>query len=1017
MTMKALPAFLTYLSLCLTVLSVPLKAQQKSPFTVQGVVTDTNGEPVAGVSVVCFANKAGVITDNKGAYKITASSKSATLNFSFLGMKTQTLSIDGRAVINIEMQDDAETLENAIIVGAYGMAQRREDLVGSAFQVNSEALKSKPVTRVDNLLEGIIPGLSINPNTDDASSTRTRFQTRIRGDASLSASNEPLWVIDGVVQYTGTATGIIPGMSTAVSPLSYLDPSDIESITVLKDADQVAIYGANGANGVVLVTTKSGQANSPLRVDATVKYGIATIDHTTLFKMMNASQYMEVAKEAWLNAGNKISDFPYQDNEYNSYSTTATDWPSQYLGIGNNIYAQIGLRGGSNKIATSTSASYYREEGTVKTDTQQRFTLRLKNTFNFTKNFSIGVALNGSYNVNNLFPVSASAYLYQLPIFTPYLNDGTTYRLYNKVWDATKGDFAMKQFTSNYLPDRQYNDNKQRSVVTKANFDLKWTIIPGLTLSSVFGFDYTSSREETYSARKTIRGMDHDTPQGSSSRSNAQYLTWTNSNLLQFSKLFAGKHKIDAYVGLELNSQSNKYSSISGYGFTNDHIKEIAYADKVSEYSSTSIDDKRTLSYFGRLMYSYDSRYIISANIRRDGSSIFGEYSKWGTFWSVGASWNIHKEHFFNIPWISVLKLKASFGKSGNSRIDITTATGTYQYSNSYSYLTHSGAVIGSVPNPGLSWETTYQTNIGLRCEFAKNVDIEVEFYDNNTSDLLSKVYVSRTISDDRLYANMGCMNNIGVELNINADIIHKHDFNWYLSLNAAHNRNTITKLYDGRPTSFGSTIWMEGHSSDTHMLIRWAGVDPSDGAPMWYDLDGNITKRYDYGNRVPGKEGTPILFGGLTNNLRWKQFSLSLQLNYTIGGWANSTYAKRLMADGNDIISENQAVEVYYYRWTTPGQKAIFPKVSNKTQWSTSYNDRFLISKTNFRLSNLTFSYDVPGKICDKIKMRGLTVSFICDNVYLFTPGMSRKFNSYKTEMNGYPVTRTYSLSLNASF
>lgn len=1003
--------------LSLALVPALLKAQG-GPLAVEGIVRAEDGEPLVGVFVYIKGGKINTMTDLDGRYslKLPSAGKKYLVVFQYLGMENMEVMVEGGRVLDVTMKSENE-LEGSVIVGAYGSAQRREDLVGSAFQVNSDVLKDKPVGRVDNLLEGIIPGLSVNANTDEASSTRTRLQTRIRGEASLSASNEPLWIVDGVVQYTGSATGTMPGMSYTVSPLSYLDPSDIESITVLKDADQVAIYGANGANGVILITTKSGHKNMPLRVNATVKFGIAAPDYTTMFKMMNASQYLEVAKEAWVNAGNKMSDFPYQDNDYNSYSTTSTNWPAEYLGIGNSLYAQVGLSGGSDKMAGTASASYYREQNTVKSDSQQRFTLRLKNTFNFTRNFSISLGLNGSYNLNKLFPVGASSYLYVPPILSPYLEDGKTYRLYNRIWDQTKGDFVMKQFYYNYLPDREYNDNNQRTAVTKATFNLDWEIIKGLKFSSVFGFDYNSGHEDMYNARTTIRGMDSGQPVGSSSRKDVSYISWTNSNVLRYSTLIAQKHRIEAYAGIEFNSQKNTYSSISGSGFANDHIKEIEYADKVSEYSSTSVNNRRTMSYFGRASYSYDSRYYFSANVRRDGSSIFGEYSKWGTFWSVGTSWNIHNEHFFNVPWISVLKLKASFGKSGNSRIDVTTATGTISYSNSYSYMGKSGAVLGTVPNPGLSWESTYQTNVGLRCEFAKNVDVEFEFYDNYTWDLLSKVYVSRTISEDRLYANMGCMDNNGIELTVNANVLKRGDFDWTLNFNAAHNNNKITKLYNGRPTSFGNTIWMEGYSSDTHMLIRWAGVDPSDGSPMWYDKDGNITKSYNYDNRVPGKTSNPAVFGGLTNTFHWKRFALSLQMNYSIGGWANCSYAKRLMADGYDIISENQAVEVYYYRWTTPGQASLFPKVSNSTQWSTSYNDRFLYNKTNFRLSNLTFSYSLPEMCCSKMRMKDLTFSFICDNVYLFTPGMSRKFNSYKTMMSGYPVTRTCSLSVNASF
>lgn len=992
------------------------EAEAQSQTTVTGTVKADDGDPLVGAFVVIKGTKGGVLTDIDGKYSIELPStgKKYVLSFQYIGMETSEVIVDRGRILNVVLKSDNE-LEGAVITGAYGAKQNREDLVGSAFQVNSEALKSKPVARVDNLLDGMIPGMSISSNTDDASSTRTRLETRIRGEASLSASNEPLWIIDGIIQYTGNATGTVPGMSYTISPLSFIDPSDIESITVLKDADQVAIYGADGANGVILVTTKSGKRNMPLRINANIKYGISSPDYSTMFKMMNAEQYMKVAKEAWVNAGNKASDFPYQDNPYNNYSTTETNWPSQYLGLGNNFYVQISATGGSDKLASSVSGSFYKENNTIQTDNQKRFTLRLRETINFTDDISLAIGLNGSYNINNLFPVSSGAYLYCVPVFEPYNADGS-YRLYNWVWDASKQDFVREKFYYNYLPDREYNDNRQRTAVTKADFNFNWNIIKGLKFNSVFGFDYNSSHEDVYDARTTLRGMSNGEPVGSSSKKDASYISWTNSNVIKYDVGF-GKNSLDVYAGLEFHDQSNNYSSISGSGFANDHIKEIQYAEKVSEYSSTSISHNRKMSYFGRLNYSFDKRYYLSANLRRDGSSIFGEYSKWGTFWSVGASWNIHNEKFFNAPWVKMLKLKGSFGKSGNSRIDITTATGTYTYSNSYSYIGKAGAVLGSTPNPGLSWESTYQTNLGINFVLANGLDISLEYYDNYTYDLLSKVYVSRVISEDRQYANMGEMDNKGIELSLNADIINGRDFSWRMRFNAAHNDNKITKLYNGRPTSFGSTIWMEGYSSDTYMLIRWAGVDPSDGSPMWYDKDGNLTKIYNYDNRVPGRSSNPVVFGGLSNDIRWKDLTLSFQINYSIGGWAHATFANHLMADGYDIISENQAVEVYHYRWTTPGEASLFPKVSNNSQHSTSYNDRFLYDKTYFNLSNVSLTYSLPSKIYSRIGAKGLSLSLICDNAYLFTPDQSAEFNSYKTMKSGYPVTRTISASLNLSF
>lgn len=469
---------------------------------VKGTVTSNDGEPLAGAFVYVKNSKLGVNTDLDGHYEIAApmEGKSYVLVFQFLGMTTKEFTVSGPKTLNVSLMDDS-SLEEAVIVGAYGVKQKKEDMIGSAFQVNADALKDKPKARIDNILNGLVPGLLVENNTDAAGSTRGRLNVRVRGNASLSASNEPLWIIDGVPTYTGGRNNLMPGMSTSVSPLSLIDPNDIESITVLKDADQTTIYGANGANGVILVTTKRGVAgNMPLKVSATVNYGVAAPDKSTMVKVMNASQYLEVAKEAWVNGGNKMPDFPYQDNDYNSYSTTSTDWFNEYIGLGSTLYASLSLSTGTKKAKTYVSGSYYRNENTVKTDESQRFYLRMNQDYDLTECLKMGVSLMATYNNDDLFPLSYE-YLENLPIFSPYLEDGKTYRLYNKIWSDTGKDFIMKKFLGNKLPNREYNDNIQNSLKTIGNFKLDWTIIDGLKLSSVFGVEYQHHHGSLYYSR------------------------------------------------------------------------------------------------------------------------------------------------------------------------------------------------------------------------------------------------------------------------------------------------------------------------------------------------------------------------------------------------------------------------------------------------------------------------------------------------------------------------------------
>ena len=982
---------------------------------VTGKISAVDGEPLAGASVMIKGTKIGTTADIDGNYSIKAPSEgeSYVLVFQYLGMRTKEITVSYQRKLNVRLEQDNE-LDGSVIVGAYGTKQSREDLIGSAFQVNADQLKDKPKTRIDNLLSGLVPGMSIEPNTDAAGTTRSRYETRIRGEASLSASNEPLWVIDGVPVYTGGRTNQMVGTSYTVSPLSYLNPDDIESITVLKDADQVTIYGADGSNGVILVTTKSGSKNKPLTVSARVNFGVATIDKSTQFRMMSQEQYLTVAKEAWVNAGNSLANFPYQDNDYNTYSMTDTDWSKEYLGVGTNLYADLSLTSGTEKTSNYVTGSYYQTNNTVKGDSQQRFSFRTRNTFDFTKWLKLNAQLSASYNTNDLFPLYRG-FLETLPILEPYMSDGS-FRLYNKVYSS--GGWVMQKFTKNEVPSREADTNKQRSVVTSANFSLEAKIIDGLKFTSQYAIDYTHSHEDIYYSRLTLNGMDSaGNPKGSSRRADASYMNWTNVERLNFDRKFAEKHSVSAYAGIELRQVKDQTLYATGSGFMNDNIQEVGYADEASRKGYSSANIERKMSFLGRAVYSYDSRYYASFNVRRDGNSDFGEYSRWSNFWSAGLSWNIHKEKFFHNERIKMLKLKASYGFTGNSRVDTSGADGTYVYGSSYSYAGSTGAVIGSVPNPGLSWEKTRMVNAGVRIELRKIIDIELEYYNNVTSDMLSKIYVSRVLSSDRISSNIGRMRNSGIELNLSSTNFARKNFTWTTNFNIAHNSNKILELYNGVPTSFGSYAWMEGYDSQTWNLVRWAGVDPSDGSPMWYDKNGNITRTFSTANRVPYKSKTPLLSGGLVNNLSWKNWTLSFQINYLIGGYALPTYASIYFKDGYDIISANQAVEVYKYRWTTPGVPSKFPKVSQLSSKSAMNSTRFIYNRTNFDLTNVALTYNIPDKVLTRLRLKSASASMVIDNLYIFTPDQKSGLNSYKTMMYGYPRTRTLTLGVNIGF
>jgi TonB-linked SusC/RagA family outer membrane protein len=999
-----------------------ISAQKENPSTykVSGVVVDERGEALAGVTILIGDTKKGLSTDIDGKFSINLSQSPVTLYFSFVGMNRRSVIVDSKSgTLNVKLLP-ATQLAEVVIDGGYGLAQKRSDMVGSAYQIQAKDIEKLPAGRLDKLLDGLIPGVTVVPNSDSPGSPRTRYNIRVRGDASLSASNEPLWIIDGVPVYQGTSTNMMPGASYTISPLSYINSADIESITVLKDAASTSIYGANGANGVILVKTKKGTVTDRAEINATVRYGISQIDESTRYKVMNASQYMAYAKEAWVNGGQNINAFPYQDNDLNSYSTTDTNWGDLYYGTGQNMLAALSLRSGNAKNTNLLSLSYYKEKGTVTGNEQQRFTARFNSNYKFGDRLQIGAILSTSYNDNDLFSLGHE-YYETLPIFTPYYADGYTNRLYNRIvnkvtYDAQGKpvyDWSDVKFFDNSIPDRNDNTNKQKTYMTDGSASLEYIILDGLTLTDQFGISMMVTNEEMYSARTTLDGLNsNNVPSGYSRRASATYMNWDNVLRLNYRREFYGV-KLNALLGTEF--QHNQYSTLyaTGSGFLNDHIQEIGYSDSSTRSGYSSTDKKRSLSYLGQAGLSYLDRYFLTANMRMDGNSSFGKYSQWSKFGSVGISWNLNKENFLQYDFIKLLKLKASLGTNGNSRIDSSVSTGTYSYGDTYSYNGQMGAVSSSIANPGLSWESTTMFNAGVRAKLWNWFEIETEFYNNYTTDLLTKIYTSRTITDDRLYANVGEMRNRGFEVTINTKNIQNDVFGWNTDLIVSHNSNKITKLYNGVMTSFGTTVWAVDKPKSAFYLVRWAGVDPATGAPMWYDKNGNITFAYSADDRVILDESPdPWATGSFTNTILYKNFSLSVMLNYTFGGYTLSALAMRGLQDGYDVTSGNADIDAVTH-WSKPGDLSVNPRISTVSSKSAMSSTRYLYSTTNVRLQNVALSYKVPDELCHKVKLSSCSFSLTGDNLYLWTPDQRKGHNSYKTLMNAYPVERNLSLSM----
>lgn len=991
--------------------------EKQEVFPVKGTVVDVNGDPVVGATVRVKGTNTGVMTDFDGSFSLKNVDQNGVLVFTFVGFETIELPINGRNNLDVILKQSLENLDEIVVTSSYGTAQKRENLVSSVYEVKSEAIEHMPAQRVDQLLEGLVPGLEFNPQSDDASSSRPRYSVTIRGKASMSASNEPLWIVDGTPLYTGDRTNMISGMQTSVSPLSYLNPEDIESITVLKDASATSLYGADGANGVILITTKKGMAGK-MRLTATVQVGATQINESTRFKVLSGEEYQMLARESYENAGLAMNVFPFTDNPLNNYSETSVDWYDAFYDRGSNAQVNLSASGGSEKATYYISGSYYKNKGTLIGNDQERFTLRSSNTLDLSERLSMQLTLGGSYNTNSLF-TPGHEYYENIPIISPYNEDGS-YRMYYRMIEGMGPNGEPNWIDRRYfnaVAEREQNDNDQRTFAFQGNYRLIYELLDGLTYTGRFGVDYLSSDENIYNSMKNWSGKTTTGEPGGSARwSYSSFLNWTTAQWLSYDRQF-GLHEFDALVAFEASSRDNRTISSYGSGFVNDNIRAVSYA--TTRQGSSGMSSTKKVSFLGNLKYGYDDRYNAQVNVRKDGNSGFGKDVRWANFASLGLDWNIHNESFFNSNTISHLSLKGSYGSNGNSRLGRQEAQGVYSIGENYNYAGQPGAGMSTAPNPTLSWETTYMTNIGLRLGLFNNrINLDTEVYRNKTENLLSNLDASRTTGTTRVMRNMGAIENRGIEMVLTTRNFVSENFNWTTNIIGSHNENEILELYNDIPKNFNNTRWEEGKDINTYYLVRWAGVDPRDGAPLWYDINGNITRNYNnIQDRVATKSSTPDVFGSITNDLEYKNFRLRVQANYTIGGYAFSSYGRNVTSDGLNIMSENQSVN-QLDRWQNPGDITLSPKpLWGMSTQSVMHSTRYLYSKTHIKLQHVTLSYTVDREKAMDMGLQDLRVSLIGDNLGVWTPYDQANRNSYKNNMYGYPMETGVSLALTVSF
>ena len=978
-----------------------LAVQQQDQKLKGQVIDATTGEPVIGVNVLVKGSTNGTITDIDGKYELNAPA-GAILQISFIGYKTVEIAAT-TSEQTIKLHEDTETLDEVVVVG-YGV-QKKESLTGAMSTLKENRLKDVTTPTVENMLNGKVSGVYVAPGSGQPGSNGA---VQIRGRATLSGSTSPLWVIDGVI------VGEDPGV---------LNPSDIENMTILKDAASTAIYGSQGANGVIIVTTKMGKSEK-MKINASVKLGVSTMTNGKMEVMNGAELY------------DYYASFPNQEDikfsRWNPELRNANfDWGELASQAGFTQDYNISLSGGNEKMSSYFSLGYYSEEGTVKGYKYDRYSFRYRSNYKPFSWLTIKPNISGSMKNTDDSQYDYTAKYTMFPWDSPYDEDG------NLVPDRYSGWVDSSDL--NYLNSISYGNHTARKTYEfSGNFDFDIKITDWLTFTSVNNYRWTGYFQSTYTDPRTdsasgVQGRVEEEQTNNIQRYTNQYLT--------FNKIF-GKHSVQALLAYEFMDTSAKVINAKGTGIVSGF--EVLDATATPEEVGGNLTEWAKQSVFAKANYTYDNRYLAEVSLRRDGASNFGDDKKYGNFFSISAGWNINREKWFKADWVDVLKLRASYGSVGNIPYSKYPQYGLYSVSSNYNGIP--AILISQVGNKDLTWEQTYTAGVGIDANFFNNrLRFVFDYYNKYTSNILYQVPVSGLTGITSRWQNVGEMRNSGIEITIGGDIIRTKDWLWSLDLNMGYNKNKLKKLYGddpnmmiigggGNDTSIAGAaekVLKVGYSTDRYYLREWAGVDPKNGAPLWYKNDGSgeTTSNYSEAKQVMTEATSPKLFGGFNTSLTWKNIDLNASFGFSLGGKIYNYSRQEYDSDGAYTDRNQMKLIDGWSRWEKEGDIATHPAASygNKSN-SNKASTRYLEDGDYLKLRSLSIGYNLN---LSKYYIQNMRIYFTAENVFTLTgfSGIDPEVPAYYDETTGtyksigtaganlYPSTRKFMFGINLTF
>ena len=960
-------------------------SQSSGNVTVSGTITSADdGEPLIGVSVVSDSFQ-GVNSSIDGTYTIEVKGGSV-LTFSYLGFKSVEYKVpsDNKTVTyNLSMESESESIDDVVVI-AYGV-RKKGTVAGSVSSVKTEKIEKTPTAAFDQALQGQVAGLSVLSNTGEPSASTVMT---IRGTNSINSGTAPLYILDGV--------------PISSSDFNTINPADIESLSVLKDASSTSIYGARAANGVIVITTKRGRMAERPRIEYRMQMGISQVA-SGKWDLMNTAERIAYEKEIGMTEG----------QNYNALSKIDVNWMEEVFNSSALLQShEISVSGADEKSNYYISGGYYNQDGTAVGSMFERFSFRsnfdrkaaswLKVGSNTMLNFqNIKQADEGAYTL--VTPISAARFM--MPYWDPYRANGELASIADGSWKGN-GQNPLEWLENNPVSYKKYK--LLTTVYAEA------TPIEGLTLRSQLGVDYshTTGFGVSYPSYAPNQG------QGSASRSSTDSYTLTNTNTANYQFRLDEDHSFNFLLGHEGIVSHSEAFSLMTKGQNNDRLTNISTGTRATSWSDTTDSDYGFLSFFHRGEYNYSNKYFVEYAARLDGSSRFGADRRWAAFWSVGFMWDLRNEDFMDSAssWLTNAQISLSTGTSGNSSIP------NYEHmalvGGGLDYVGNAGVGLAQPGNEDLGWEKPWTSNFAIHAGFWNRLNVDAEFYYKRTSDMLMQVPLPYSTSGYGFYwDNVGTMVNVGAELSLNASLISTEKFQWSVNANVSYNHNEITELYN-RITEYElsntNTKLVVGHPLGEFYINRYAGVNPANGDALWYDKNGELTTELKDDDKVLiGKSYYAPWQGGFGTAVSWKGLSLSAQFSWVADRWMINN--DRYFDESNGRFAPYNQSRRLLNRWKQPGDVTDIPRHGVYTE----FDSRLLEDASFMRLKNLMLSYNLPSDVIKKSRVfSGLRIYAQAQNLFTFS-----KFSGLDPEGTSniyaaqYPMSRQFTFGLDLTF